>query len=71
MTSNKWWDNIPKGTVVCLQASDMEDVDHVNKFTNDRELFKAYPLEELLYSGIKRFEFNDKGFYRSMIIGIK
>jgi hypothetical protein len=71
MTSNAWWDNIPKGTVVCLQASDMEDEDHVNQFSTARNLFKAYPVEELIYEGIKRFEFDDKAFYRVMIIGIK
>jgi hypothetical protein len=71
MTSNTWWESIPKGTVVCLQASDMEDDDHVNKFTSAHDLYRAYPVEELLYEGIKRFEFEDKGFYRSMIIGIK
>jgi hypothetical protein len=71
MTSNLWWNNIPKGTIVCLQASDMEDEDHINKFSNDRDLLRAYPIEELMYSGLKRFEFDNKGFYRSMIIGIK
>ena len=65
------WDNVPKGTLVCLQASDMEDADHVNKFKSAHDLYRAYPVEELLYEGIKRFEFEDKGFYRSMIIGIK
>ncbi len=71
MSSNDWWNNIPKGTIVCLQASDMEDVDHVNCFSTAHDLFRAYPVEELLYEGIKRFEFNDKEFYRVMIIGIK
>ena len=71
MTSNIWWDNIPKGTIVCLQASDMEDEDHVNKFSTAHDLFKAYPVEELFYEGIKRFEFDDKAFYRVMIIGVK
>jgi sugar lactone lactonase YvrE len=71
MTSNLWWTNIPKGTIVCLQASDMEDEDHVNKFSDPHELFRAYPVEELLYEGIKRFEFDDKAFYRVMIIGVK
>jgi hypothetical protein len=71
MTSNLWWTNIPKGTIVCLQASDMDDEDHVNRFSTAHDLFKAYPVEELLYEGIKRFEFDDKGFYRVMIIGVK
>jgi hypothetical protein len=71
MTSNDWWTNIPKGTMVCLQASDMDDIDHVNKFKTSRELYEAYPVEELIYEGVKRFELNDKGFYRTMIIGVK
>lgn len=71
MRSNQWFENIPRGTVVCLQASDMEDEDHCNKFSNIRDLMTAYPLDELLYEGIKRFEFEDKAFYRVMIIGIK
>ena len=71
MTSNTWWDNIPIGTIVCLQASDMEDEDHVNKFSTARDLFEAYPIKELIYEGVKRFEFDDKAFYRVMIIGIK
>jgi hypothetical protein len=71
MTSNDWWTNIPKGTIVCLQASDMEDIDHVNTFKTSRDLYKAYPVEELIYEGVKRFEFDNTGFYRVMIIGIK
>jgi len=71
MTSNTWWDNIPIGTIVCLQASDMVDEDHVNKFSTARDLFEAYPVKELIYEGVKRFEFDDKAFYRVMIIGIK
>jgi hypothetical protein len=71
MANNAWWTNIPKGTIVCLQASDMEDEDHVNRFSTAHDLFKAYPVEELIYEGVKRFEFDDKAFYRVMIIGIK
>jgi hypothetical protein len=71
MSSNEWFENIPKGTIVCLQASDMSDHDHCNKFSNSRDLMLAYPLDEVIYDGIKRFEFEDKCFYRSMIIGVK
>jgi hypothetical protein len=57
--------------MVCLQASDMRDEDHVNRFNTAHDLFKAYPVEELIYEGVKRFEFDDKTFYRVMIIGVK
>jgi hypothetical protein len=71
MRSNLWFENIPKGTVVCLQASDMIDKDHVNAMSSIRDLMIKYPLDEVLYDGIKRFEFEDKAFNRVMIIGVK
>jgi hypothetical protein len=57
--------------MVCLQASDMVDEDHVNSVSSIRDLMIKYPLEEQIYEGIKRFEFDDKAFNRVMIIGVK
>ena len=71
MSSNIWFDNIPKGTIVCLQASDMDHDDHVNKFKNSFDMMDAYKLREYLFEGTKMFEYEDKLFSRSMIIGIK
>ena len=71
MRSNEWFKNIPKGTIVCLQASDMPDEDHVNSISSSRNLIEKYPLEEVFYEGTKRFEFEDKAFNRVMIIGVK
>jgi pyoverdine/dityrosine biosynthesis protein Dit1 len=71
MTSSQWYANIPAGTVVCLQASDMLDEDHVNSMSSIKDLMLKYPMSEQLYDGIKRFEFEDKAFNRVMIIGIK
>jgi hypothetical protein len=71
MRSNEWFKNIPKGTIVCLQASDMPDEDHVNSISSSRNLIEQYPLEEVFYEGTKRFEFEDKAFNRVMIIGVK
>jgi len=71
MRSNEWFENIPRGTIVCLQASDMPDEDHVNSISSSRNLIEQYPLEEVFYEGTKRFEFEDKAFNRVMIIGVK
>lgn len=71
MTSDEWWDRIPMGTYVCLQSSNMDHEDHVNKFDNAHEMLRKYPLSEPMYEGVKRFQYDDWGFYRSMIIGIK
>jgi hypothetical protein len=71
MKENDWWNNIPTGTIVCLQGSDMEDPDHWNPIKDSNGLMNLYPMQELWYEGIKRFEFEDKSFYRSMVIGVK
>jgi hypothetical protein len=71
MTSNEWWENIPKGTVVCLQSSDMPHSDHVNTFSNCRALQEKYAMEEWYYEGTKRFQYDDFAFNRSMVIGVK
>ena len=71
MTSNDWWTNIPRGTLVALQASDMDHEDHFNKIKSSKELLEKYPLDECFMEGTKRFQYDDDGFYRSMIIGIK
>jgi hypothetical protein len=49
----------------------MLDKDHVNAMSSVRDLMIKYPLDEVLYDGIKRFEFKDKAFNRVMIIGVK
>jgi hypothetical protein len=71
MRSNEWFENIPSGTMVCLQASDMIDDDHVNSMSSIKDLMNRYHMSEYLYDGIKRFEFEDKAFNRVMIIGVK
>ncbi len=71
MSSNQWWDNIPAGTFVCLQGSNLIDTDHVNPINSSRDLLEKYPLNDLFYEGIKLFQFNDTTFNRSMIMGVK
>lgn len=71
MTQDEWWNNIPENTVVCLQASDLEHEDHYNKIKSSQELLERYKLQECFYEGTKRFQYEERGFYRSMIIGVK
>jgi len=71
MASNDWWERIPSNTVVCLQGSDMDHDDHTNKIHSSQELLEKYRLQECFYEGTKRFQYDDHGFYRYMIIGVK
>lgn len=71
MSDNTWWDNIPEGTIVCLQSSNMDHDDHVNVFSNTRDMLEKYRLQECYYEGVKRFQYDDSAFNRCMIIGVK
>jgi hypothetical protein len=71
MDSDDWWNNIPERTFVCLQSSDLDHEDHYNKFSDPHSMLERYPLQECVFEGKKRFQYDDNGFYRSMIIGWK
>lgn len=66
-----WWDRIPKGTMVCLQSTDMRHEDHSYTFKNLEEFCGAFPFSEPHYQGQKLFQYDEWGFTRYMIIGRK
>lgn len=71
MTDNEWFERIPNGTVVAIQATNMPNHDHKNKFYSADELRKAYPMFKTLIWGSKNFQYETWGFDRFMVIGVK
>ena len=69
--STQWYDNIPKGITCAFQSNDMPHENHCHSVRNHKELLDIFPLSKVLYGGVKRFEYPDWSFTRSMIIGIK
>jgi hypothetical protein len=69
--SDQWFHNIPTGTLVFLQSSNLDHDDHSNVFNSTQEMMDRYALSEFLYDGIKYFDYGDHGFKRFMIAGIK
>ena len=67
--SRQWFDRIPVGTIVVLQGNDMPHEDHVAEYKTLDEFKQAWPLSEMLYEGQRRFQYDDWGFSRWMIIG--
>lgn len=65
-----WFENIPSGTIVAIQATDMPNHDHKNKFYNIETFADAYPMK-FLRKDQKKFDYGDWGFTRFMLIGIK
>lgn len=71
MDSDEWYRRIPEGTLVALQASNLPHEDHKNIFNSARDLMNHYPFDEIYFEGTKRFQYDDNGFYRYMVIGKK
>lgn len=75
MTGNDWFNNIDNGTLVCIQTSDVDKNDEVWKITNPTysldELKEKYPLSKYIISDTKEIKYDDWGYKRFMVIGIK
>lgn len=75
MDSNKWYDTVPKGSLVCVQTTDMKDPEfpwYIKQITNSLdELINKFNLSKLLYSGEIHIPYKENGFNRYMIIGCK
>jgi hypothetical protein len=68
--STEWFDRIPTGTFVCLQASDLAHDDHIVEIDSLEKLKEKYPLK-IVWEGMKRFEYDNLAFNRYMTIGFK
>lgn len=72
---NEWFDNIPKGSLVCMQGISVVDPNppwEIKNPTPTLEDFLArYPVSETLFSGSKDIEYATWGYQRYMVIGRK
>jgi len=71
--NNKWFDSLPKGTLVCIQSSDVIDPEYpwlIKQPSPDIETFlNRFPVSELLFSDTKRIQYETHGYNRFMLIG--
>jgi hypothetical protein len=69
MGPGPWYDMIPAGTIVVLQASDLPHDDHT-AVVRDLEEFKTlFPMTETLYEGKMTFNYPTGDMSRFMLIG--
>jgi hypothetical protein len=75
MDNNRWYNSIPKGSLVCIQTTNMKDPDfpwYIKQTTNSLdELVNRFNLSNLLYSGVKIIQYETTGYKRYMLIGTK
>lgn len=68
---NTWFENIPAGTIVALQAADFDHHGASAPIRSEAELRAAYPLAEEWFSGAMTFDYGSWSFQRFMAIGRK
>lgn len=68
MPGRDWFDNIPAGTLVVMQA---RDHDPGAKFTSADDIVKKFPLQQVLYKGVRTLEDPETSYNRFMVIGRK
>lgn len=73
--STEWFDNIPSGTTVCIQSSNMTDIEHpwyiCQPTPSMYHFLEKYPLTVIYYNDKLDIRYDDWGYSRYMIIGIK
>jgi hypothetical protein len=68
MKGTDWFNNIPPGTLVVLQA---RDHDPGEQFRNLKDIEQKFPLSQVLYSGNLKLQDPETEYNRFMVIGIK
>lgn len=69
--SRAWFEKIPAGTVVVLQASDFEHDGATSLFNSEEKLREAFPLSIVSFCGKMKFDYGNWSFNRLMLIGVR
>lgn len=68
MPGRRWFDRIPDGTVVALQA---RDHDPGHQFHSTQDIMEKFPLSRVLYAGTKKLKDPETEYTRYMVIGVR
>ncbi|CAB4137843.1 hypothetical protein UFOVP328_103 [uncultured Caudovirales phage] len=68
MPGTKWFERIPTGTMVAMQARDQ---DPGEQYHSVEDITDRFPLSEVLYQGTMNLEDPETPYQRYMVIGIK
>lgn len=75
MESSNWFNLIPKNTLVCIQSSSMTDPNEPwlikNPSKSISDFLSKYSLSRILFLDSLPIRYNDWGYDRFMLIGIK
>ena len=68
MPEHEWFDHIPVGTLIAMQARNQ---DPGVKFNSAKDIQNRYPLSQVLYHGNMQLRDPETEYQRYMIIGVK
>ena len=68
MPGTKWFERIPAGTMVAMQA---RDHDPGEQFNSPNDILRKFPLDQILYTGTKELTDPETRYNRFMVIGRK
>jgi hypothetical protein len=68
MPGTTWFENIPSGTMVVMQARDQ---DPGEPYHSVQDIVNRFPLSQVLYQGTMKLEDPETPYHRYMVIGIK
>jgi len=68
MDGTDWFEHIPDGTLVAMQA---RDHDPGYQFHSPKDILDKFPLDQVLYTGTKRLQDPETKYDRFMVIGRK
>lgn len=68
MPGRNWFDRIPAGTTVALQARNHAEG---AKFDSPKDIQQKFPLSQVIYTGSKQLQDPETRYKRFMVIGIK
>ena len=68
MPGRGWFDNIPQGTLVALQA---RDHDLGRQFHSTKNIIDQFPMDKILYQGSLKLTDPETNYTRFMVIGRK
>ena len=75
MDNNNWYNSVPKGSLVCIQTTNMKDSEFpwfIRQTTDSLDdLVDRFKLSNLLYSGVETIPYGTTNYKRYMIIGTK
>ena len=68
MPGTEWFENIPGGTLVVLQARDQ---DPGEQYHSTEDIVDKFPLDQVYYTGTRSLQDPETGYQRFMVIGRK